>query len=501
MKKGIFFDYGNGQADLVIEKLKEAKVMDTIVWIDNAELFEINCKKENRVPLRMPDYDWFDLRELKIPNHSYKNVENQFKVGFYENFYKDFYNFILKAGREDIKTHANLNRSYNSHLYTNSSVYSLQHIFFTLTNFFTDMLITNKIEVVYFNNLPHEGADYILYLRAKDLGIKTILAAPSMIFPNKFFYSLSIGEFGDFDILPTISTDEPYKIIEKPYDALNYTVANKEFILSDDILDPYIKEIFCQNVETVKIKEPREKIKHYFLKIFSKKAKKSKNRDFKELNRFISNAMIFLNFTQYKKNLDANTQIQFDYNKKYVYFPLHYQPEATTGAFADIFNDQILALEKISNLIPDDWFIYAKEHYPQREWMRDPVFFERLSKIEKVKLIPKTNPTFELIKKSQFIATITGTAGWEAIGTGKKVLIFGRAWYINLPGVFFYDKKLKLIDILNYKIAHEELEIKTGQLLSKMGDGVIDCDFIMYQDNFNQDTNLKNIINSLTKII
>ena len=227
MKNGIFYDYGNGQADLIIEKLKEANIMDTIIWIDNTELFELNCKKENRTPLRMPDYDWFDLREAKLKDYQYSGVFNEQM----ENFYKHFYDFLLKAGREDIKAHANLYRSESSHLYTNSSIFALQNIFFMLCDFFMNMLKSNSIEVIYFNNIPHDGADFVLYLIAKELNIKTVIATPSSIFPNQFFYSFNIEEFGNFDILPEIGLKTPYIIKKESIDKLPYLALNKEFIL------------------------------------------------------------------------------------------------------------------------------------------------------------------------------------------------------------------------------------------------------------------------------
>ena len=63
MKNIIFYDYGNGCADLIIDYLYKQGIADTKIWIDNKELFMTNCKNNKRHPLRMPDYDWFDLRE------------------------------------------------------------------------------------------------------------------------------------------------------------------------------------------------------------------------------------------------------------------------------------------------------------------------------------------------------------------------------------------------------------------------------------------------------
>jgi len=53
-----------------------------------------------------------------------------------------------------------------------------------------------------------------------------------------------------------------------------------------------------------------------------------------------------------------------------------------------------------------------------------------------VSLIPVSTSTFDLIYKAQAVATVTGTAGWEALLNSKPPLIFGLPWYRDCPGVF-----------------------------------------------------------------
>src|SRR5690606_32290981 len=48
-------------------------------------------------------------------------------------------------------------------------------------------------------------------------------------------------------------------------------------------------------------------------------------------------------------------------SQKFVYFPLHLQPEMTTSALGGIFEDQIFALSCLSSKIPVDWCILVKE--------------------------------------------------------------------------------------------------------------------------------------------
>ena len=192
----------------------------------------------------------------------------------------------------------------------------------------------------------------------------------------------------------------------------------------------------------------------------------------------------YLRFRQYKNNLSI-AEHDLDFDCKYVYFPLHLNPELTTSALGGNYRDQLLALERLSNFLPADWKIYVKENPKQTEFMRGKWFFDRLNAIPKVTMVPKNTDTYDLIKNSVFVSTITGTAGWEAITNCKNALVFGNAWYKSLPGVFQFNEELKLDDILNYNINKNYLKHSIDSLISKMGKGVIDPVYIGQVPNFN----------------
>jgi hypothetical protein len=209
----------------------------------------------------------------------------------------------------------------------------------------------------------------------------------------------------------------------------------------------------------------------------------------------------YSNYRESKKNLLNILSKQIDLTKKFVYFPLHLQPELTTSTLGGIYVDQLLAIERLSKIIPEDWCIYVKENPVQTELMRGKWFFARLKLIRNVKVVPLDFDTYSLIKNSIFVATITGTAGWEAISGGKNVLVFGNAWYKSLPGAFSYNEDFELEDILNYEINHDELEKELNLLLSKAGDGVIEESYSVIVENFNALDNASNIATFLERLI
>src|SRR3990167_10389371 len=128
----------------------------------------------------------------------------------------------------------------------------------------------------------------------------------------------------------------------------------------------------------------------------------------------------------------------------YVYFPLNMQPERSTSPQGGVFQDQILVAETVAAALPEGWTLVIKEH-PSQWWLRGKTryssaryrgYYQRLAKIPRVRLVPIRASSFELTKRSKTVATITGTAGWEALARGKMPLVFGYPWYRDCGGVF-----------------------------------------------------------------
>jgi hypothetical protein len=76
---------------------------------------------------------------------------------------------------------------------------------FSLTyHYFFGQLVLQAIDLVLFANMPHEGADYVLYNLAKMRGIKTLICYQSL-FADKFYLMTSIEDLGRFATTPTVS--------------------------------------------------------------------------------------------------------------------------------------------------------------------------------------------------------------------------------------------------------------------------------------------------------
>ena len=131
-----------------------------------------------------------------------------------------------------------------------------------------------------------------------------------------------------------------------------------------------------------------------------------------------------------------------DLSKPYIYAPLHYQPECTTSPQGGIFVDQVLMIKMLAAALPQGWELYVKEHPAQQQAhgneftpYRYRGFFQAIAELPHVRLVPSNTNTFELTKSSKAVATIAGTAAWEAVLRRKPALVFGYPWFMHAPGI------------------------------------------------------------------
>jgi hypothetical protein len=129
---------------------------------------------------------------------------------------------------------------------------------------------------------------------------------------------------------------------------------------------------------------------------------------------------------------------------KYFAFFMHYQPERTSMPEGYGFSQQILAIQALRIALPLDTHLVVKEHpsiFTNQCNVRDrhPSFYEDIASMEGVTLIDVGYDTFELMDRSVGVATITGTAGRQAMLRNKPVVFFGRSIYTGIDGTHEYS--------------------------------------------------------------
>jgi hypothetical protein len=126
--------------------------------------------------------------------------------------------------------------------------------------------------------------------------------------------------------------------------------------------------------------------------------------------------------------------------EKYLYFPLHYQPECTSLPMAFRYSNQLIVIEMISALLPNDIFLYTKRH-PTTSQLADKSFYKKINQYENVRLLPDATDSYEMIDGALAVVSLTGTTLWESIVRGTPALMFGYYIYQYAPGVFHIQSK------------------------------------------------------------
>jgi hypothetical protein len=191
-------------------------------------------------------------------------------------------------------------------------------------------------------------------------------------------------------------------------------------------------------------------------------------------------------------------------HERIAYFPLHLQPELTTSTFGGVFQDQLYAIELLSSLLGEDWLILVKENPKQTYFQRRRLFFTRMRGLQNVRLVPSGYSTYKLMRRARFVTTVSGTACWEAIKGGKKCLIFGKAWFSSLPGVYTYNDGLDFrtfLESTEHELRFEDLHEAFRGLMNRAGSGVVDRDYACLVPNFNAATNARKVVNSIAEAV
>lgn len=173
-----------------------------------------------------------------------------------------------------------------------------------------------------------------------------------------------------------------------------------------------------------------------------------------------------------------------NYDENYVVLFLHYQPEATSCPGGDIFVDQRLCIELLLKYLPSNYKVYVKEHPHQLSKLKDGYtarmrdLYDDLLKNDRVKLISLGVKSFDLIDNAKAVATLTGTAGWEAMVRHKPVIAFGLCWYENyVRGVLRVTNEESAKDMYKFIGEYQFDEHSLLSYLASVGKGTYVADY------------------------
>ncbi|OGZ33185.1 MAG: hypothetical protein A2V69_01505 [Candidatus Portnoybacteria bacterium RBG_13_40_8] len=305
-----------------------------------------------------------------------------------------------------------------------------KHLYYNMLQYWYGVLKKYKPDIIINQTIPHDISSYLVYELGHLLNIKTIVLEDAETTDRTLIYT-------DF----WQGSDNLHKELKKNQD--------KNFSLKD--LSNDLQEYYKLQTDPNRNSAPNGTI--VSMDIIRNRYSKSNSlvHRLKRLKKYLKEeSLLKLIMQSINSRLEQNLkkeyksiQIEPDFNKKFIYVALQVQPECTTSPQGDVFVDQVLMIETLSASLPPGWIIYVKEHPIQ--WIRRGIrffyyryqgYYKKIAELKNVQVIPVEINTYTLINKSQAVATVTGTAAWEAILRSKPSLVFGYPWYRDCSEIF-----------------------------------------------------------------
>jgi len=154
--------------------------------------------------------------------------------------------------------------------------------------------------------------------------------------------------------------------------------------------------------------------------------------------------------------------------EQFVYFPLHAQPEPSTGVLAPMHLNQAALVEQVSRSLPMTHKLYVKEHPRMfRDNPRAVRTYRQITSLPNVRLIEVGTDSHSLIADSDAVVTPTGTPAFEAVLSGKPAITCGEAHFNVLSGVSNCRTPSDLASVINAVLFdHEHDERDTLRYLT-----------------------------------
>jgi len=147
--------------------------------------------------------------------------------------------------------------------------------------------------------------------------------------------------------------------------------------------------------------------------------------------------------------INNNLKKEMDDKIKFVYFPLHQEPERVLLIASPFYTNQIETIRHIAKSLPPEYKLFVKEHPTQtiRGW-RKISFYKEILEIPNVEFLHPSVSSEQIIKKCSLVITVGGTSGLEAAFYQKPSIIFADMGYGILPSVYKIKSMTELPDAI-----------------------------------------------------
>lgn len=382
-------------------------------------------------------YDHIDYNLNQIDMKFLKSVEQKYKINLWTLINNDRY----------------LNDSNNFYKFSTDLILSITE---QQIKFFEKILEDLNPDYVIMAN-PPLNANYLFSIICRSRNIDTLILTPSR-FLNKYFVDDGKLSLNFSQTTNSINIDLTFY-----HDKFNKTIETKNFI---------------KRFQSSKLSN----LNAFFVYLFSDNSNLKTHYTYfgRSKHKVIMNYLTnYWNSKTRKNFIDKCLQKNVDLTSKYIYFPLHMEPERTLLIDAPFHTNQLDIIKNLSKSIPIDYKLYVKEHpsMVHREW-RPVSFYKEILSLPNVVFIHPSFSSDELIKQSSLVIAITGTASFDAIFYNVPSITLTKNDFSSLEYVTNCDSWEKLPDLIRESL---EKKIDRNMILPYLNFLKHNCfDFEMY---------------------
>jgi len=263
----------------------------------------------------------------------------------------------------------------------------------------------------------------IMLLEARKRNI-LYLASGAMSFENSFYWHFNQFHSAMGIELEAVQSNEHHRLVAKEFiSKVGKGVAENPHIKglrkSKDIkhLFSKTKALFNQIIMPLKIGNKAIRQICYY---------QSPGYYFKELS-------FYLNYNLRGRSYDDINN--FNREVEVVFYPLHFEPEATMFYMSPYYEDQFALVENILKCMKEDQVLVIKEHPAQAGFLMQKQFRDLKKRFPNVLFLKAEVPSLKVIDRANIIVTLVSTAGFEALVLGKPVIVLGNVYYNTYEGV------------------------------------------------------------------
>ena len=323
-----------------------------------------------------------------------------------------------------------------------TDISTIQYRYFLALAYWLDFFNKNKIDMVFAAHIEHGGIwDSIIIDIAKKRNIPVYVVS----------VTTGIGQQDEVDTLVCLN-DNTFIDITK--------FELKSFKISDYIekltkkYNPLVQNYSKNDIKEKFVFELKKKIRSFKQRKISLKDYHMRTKNYKYWYNLFSDEV--KDNDQYLRDLsvvyDKISTLPVE-GEKYIYFSLHLEPEATTMA-RSIPSTQLFLIKWLSDVLPNDWKIYVKDHPAQYSLSGDLFyflrniniyrnydFFKTITDIPKVRLIKLNQSSDKLVENCKAVASISGSVTLKTVFEKKPLILFGQGLNMmeNLKEVFMID--------------------------------------------------------------